>query len=214
MNPAGRFDVMSYCFNVWISRYHFTRALDHLQSSPIATGIGSGTAVRGRMSVDGIVSVQMLPVTRVRQAHGAQGIYRFQAFDQNGQLLADQPFSVHQVADKDTFGEGGFEFHLNIDATAIDHYRILRDGAVTYQASMARQSALPVVVQSAGDRWHVSWPDGASPQTVIVRDTQGRVVTIDRSGSLELPAHIDIGTIEAVRNGRRASMQRITHIGR
>ena len=210
VNPAGRADLMSYCVDVWSSGYNFARATEHLQGAPIGTSLSSGTAVRGRLRLDGSVELEMLPVDRVRLAHGQQGEYRFQAWDANGQVVATVPFSGYAIQDRPDGVEQGFAFDVALDANEIAAYQIARGTAVLHDARSATPTLPQVSVSRRGGAAALTWQARAH-QALVVRDRTGRVMSVDRSGVITLPAASEIGAVEAIHQGRRLSRDLLTH---
>ncbi len=187
---ANKRDFMSYCNDLWVSDYHFDRAIDYRGQSPRGFGPPAerGMTVSGLIDADGVTSVRMLPTAQYRlPEEGGEHALRFRAWDASGALLIETSFASHTVADKPGGRLQGFSFNVPQPAAAIHHYEISDGEQVLYTstaaASVRANSSVAVNWQTQGPR--LTWSP-AEGETLVVRNDANEVIAMDRSGSVDL----------------------------
>ncbi|MEM9623609.1 MAG: hypothetical protein AAF993_18330, partial [Pseudomonadota bacterium] len=229
VDPDGvRTDFMNYCNDSWVSDYHFNKALEHREQSPIGFGPSVGGAVEGRsvaqagltisgrISSDGQISkLRMLPTP----AHTTPGRIRpqgvtdleFVGWDVSGMEVARHEFAAFAIPDLDD--RLGFVFNIPAPAAALHHYEIRRlDMAQSVigagQVGGAAPAEKTVQVAWQNDSAAVSWQpqDG---EVLVVRDAAGQVVTLDSSGTAQLPGADAELEFSLVRDGQAGKTNRL-----
>ena len=187
-----RFDFMSYCNDLWVSDYHFDRAIGHRDQSAIGFRVmdGPGLSVTGRIGATGLTDLQLLPTPRqvARAMHG-ESTHRFRAWDASGSLLIDLPFMLHAIEDGPV-AYGRFAFSVARPDATIHHYEVSHaGGTVVASATLAEpgSGARVIEVDSRSGTPRIAWQPSQN-DALIVRDGQGRVIAVDRTGALALRA--------------------------
>lgn len=185
---ATRRDLMSYCGDLWISDFHFQKALAYRVQSPIAQAPGdSSLLLRGRIQAGMIRDLTWLPLDQPapvpsRRPHR----YQLRAWDASGTLLGEYPFDAHTIADSDA--GAGFSVVLPDSFASMHHYEIHSGGNVVHSGAWrSARSASSLAVEWQAEAARVSWSKGNSKDVLIARNQEGQVIAIDRSGSMRLP---------------------------
>ncbi len=184
-------DFMSYCNDLWVSDYHFDRAIDYRDQSPrgFAPTADRGLTLSGQLRAGAVSDVRMVPTDHLRLPYLSDAAdYRLRAWDAAGQTLVDQSFETHMIEDLSEGAVEAFSVNVPYPSAPIHHYEISRAGQVLHTETVAAPAAaLPSAVA-------VDWQDGRavldwapqSGQTLIVRNAAGEVVAMDRSGAVSL----------------------------
>ncbi len=206
VEPTGtKRDFMSYCNDLWVSDYHFDRAIDYRGQSPRGFGptADRGMTVSGLIEAGSVTSVRMLPTVQHRLPdEDAGNPFRFRAWDASGALLVDATFASHVVADAPEGQLQGFSFNVAQPAAAIHHYEISSAGQVLHTATPAAgvrtDPAVAVDWRMQGPR--LTWSP-AEGETLLVRNDANEVIAMDRSGSIDLSTD-GAARIEIANHGR------------
>jgi BACON domain-containing protein/peptidase M66-like protein len=181
VSPAGRRDFMSYCNDLWVSDYHFSKALEYRAQSPIGYGppsagqgvgqhvgqhvgqrVSQGLTVSGRVGPNGVSDVRFLPtdtvaMSRLPDQRRADADFEFLAWDANGQALFANNFELFVVEDIDA--PAGFSFSVAQPQQPISHFEIRQRGTVIFSAAYPRFSITPTEVSLTwrGDTARIGW---------------------------------------------------------
>lgn len=205
---ATRKDLMTYCADLWISDYSFQQALAYRVQSPIASGPAGGSLlVRGRIRYGEVHDVQWLPLDQATPASSTSDYgYELRGWDASGSLLGSFGFDAHR------FGHGepgaGFAVVLPASMAAMHHYEILAAGQVIHAAQVALASSEPeLTVRWGAESAHVQWAAGGAGRAMLVRNPDGQVIAVDRSGDLQLPRHVAATALLELRTADRAQQR-------
>ncbi|MEM7078265.1 MAG: hypothetical protein AAF513_06505 [Pseudomonadota bacterium] len=200
----GRFDFMSYCNSLWVSRYHFNTALNYRAGSPLGFGPPSGRAglhILGRMDdAGGLAQLQVLPVAHLAAPLSRKApTHTLVAWDRYGQELLRHGFTPAAIED----AGGGLGFVLNVPAPMeeIHHLSVLQGAVEIHSQRQASQGEIALDVSAVENGVQLHWAPHPQ-QTVIVRDLAGRVVSANRRGRMTLPGQAQ-GYRVSVSNGQR-----------
>jgi uncharacterized protein YjdB len=212
----GRFDVMGYCDDTWISIYTYLGVLDYLRSGTIPATqtvsavtpvlLVSGSLINGVVEIDPVFSLTAAP-TPSRTA----GRYLAEGFASDGRLLFRHQFDGGDVPDIDA-GAQSFAVKIPYDAAtrgavASLSVRDLRGGARpalmvrsgTYAAGVDGVSLrvdgdpqLRVITAAAG-RVEIAWNPARYPAAVLRNRITGEVIGFARRGAMSM----DAGTLDA-----------------
>jgi hypothetical protein len=193
-------DFMSYCPELWVSDYHFTKAMNYRDSAAldfVSARTTDGLTVSGRLTEAGAWEhVRFTPVSHVaaEAVHASSAPFRLRAWDVNGVEVIDRAFTIYQAPDLDETQT----FHVSVPrpAGSIAHYAIERGGSEVFSASVVRSSAertLDWQPQTGTLRWQPQGEDA-----LIVRDADGVTIAVDRTGTLDLVARTDLSMSHAV----------------
>ena len=163
-------DLMGYCSPVWISDYHFKKAMNYrvMEESRITASYMSETnsmLVWGRVNESGELFLEPVFVidTKPSLPH-EDGPYRMEGFDSDGSRLFTLNFSMSEIAD----GEGGaFAFAIPVQADwSFRLTRVTLSGPEGY-AEMTRdgdQSAALLLDRNSGEVRGIlrDWPGPSS----------------------------------------------------
>lgn len=194
---TGKADLMSYCSDVWISRYSFDKALQYrAASAPAGTGnageLEKVLTVRGRLTDSGVRDVTFLPGNRDiarRDIEHHSFAYRFQAWDRNGSPVIDEkfaPFAIeHGRAD-----ELGFAFPTSPDvsAQAIHHYTVSKAGQVLSSVLVSPPSTEAELEMRTAGRT-LQW-QGSEGHRLIMRNIGGEVISMTGQSEVVLPGGV------------------------
>ena len=202
---ATKTDIMSYCPDQWVSDYSFNRAIEYRSQSligfaPLAQG---GLSISGRLLQDQVTGVRMMPTDKVAMrvtAADADQPYRFIAWDSNGIEVVNQSFNVTRI--EDLQATDAFMLNVPRPVSGIDHYEVRRLGATLHTASNAAVMPNEISLSWVNGAAHVQWTP-RSGEALVLRNVDGQVVTVDRSGSfriqnasqlnVEFTAHGEVG---------------------
>ena len=180
---ATKKDLMSYCNDVWIGRYSFSKALAY-RVSVAPSGLSGGgaaektLAIRGRLGPSGVLDVSFIESNGLlREARQLEPTHRIEAWDKNGQKVLDHSFRPIAV-EHGRLGERAFFLTAPIPEQDIDHYAISEiGGRLIDSASVAAVTGLTV---SEG---RVHWQE-AEGYRVMMRNADGEVISFaNRTGT-------------------------------
>ncbi len=185
-------DFMSYCRDLWVSDYHFSRALQHRLGSPIGFGppVSEGLLISGRLSNTGLSRFSALPVDLYHPVAALgehQHEYQFRAWDAQGVEVVNQQFERLTIEDVQT--SHAFSFRVPMPVSDIDHFEIRSaDGVLVSQrlAGVAGQAGVILEVSPQADQVIYQW-DNAAHQALVLRNDSGDVIAVNRTGSFALP---------------------------
>lgn len=188
---ATRRDFMSYCSDLWVSDYHFSRAVDHRQGSAIGFGppVPEGLLISGRLAAQGLSRFSLMPIARYRSVQQVSEVdlpYRFVAWDVHGVEVVDQPFSRLTIEDV----ESSYAFSLRVPrpANTIHHFEIRRGDAVLVAEQIdapVRSAVNELVTLTQGSNTLYRWAK-QNHQALVIKNALGEVVAVDRSGEFTL----------------------------
>ncbi|XOV84250.1 MAG: M66 family metalloprotease [bacterium] len=192
-----RRDFMSYCRDLWVSDYHFSRALQHRLGSPIGFGppISQGLLISGRLTDTGLSRFSALPVEQYHPmaALGDEGQdqYLFRAWDAHGVELISQAFA--RLTIEDVQRSYGFSFRVPMPASDIHHFEIRRGDSVLVTQQLAQGAGdvtLEVLPQAQQTlyRWN-----NADQQALVIRNAAGEVIAVNRTGTFAMPHRLSGG---------------------
>ncbi len=200
---ANKTDLMGYCNDVWISGYHFDRALDFRVASPVTSSPQPGLSISGRLSLDGVTNLSMLPVPYMRQADNEAASHRFRGWDASGTLVLDVEFSLHRVAD--TITPPMFNVVAPAPTAPIHHYQISSMGGASAAVVASGQFAAAEMVELRQAGKSIIW-DAAPGQAIIMRNANGEVVSVSRDAA-QVNLVEGVASLEVVQNGRSLGVQ-------
>ena len=198
------YDFMSYCNDLWVSDYHFDRAIAHRDQSAIGFRVmnGPGLSISGRLGDAGIDDLRLLPTPQqVARAEIGELTHRFRAWDAAGVLVLDAPFTIRAIEDAEV-EYGRFALNVARPTAAIHHYVITSGDGVLAAATLAgtASGARTVDVDTTGESASIVWQPGDG-EALIVRDAEGRVIAVDRTGAFSLgglvPAEMELVSRDA-----------------
>ncbi len=189
---ATKRDFMSYCSDLWVSDYHFSRAVDHRQGSAIGFGppVSEGLLISGRLAADGLSRFSLMPVA---QYHAAEQIsesdlpYRFVAWDAQGVEVVDQRFS--RLTIEDVANSYAFSLRVPRPVETIHHFEIRRGDAVLVAEQIdapGPSSLTELATQTQGSNTLYRWAK-QNHQALVIKNALGEVIAVDRSGQFTLP---------------------------
>ena len=165
-------DIMSYCFDsVWISDYHFNKAIDYITSeAEIRTISTSPTTTRSLLVWGGVNERNELFINPSFAVDAAPALprnvrsYRIAGEDADGNALFNLDFAMNEIAD----GEGGvFAFAIPVRSDWSDSLARITlsgpEGFVEMTRESGRSAAL-LLDQSTGQVRGIlrDWPDATS----------------------------------------------------
>ena len=163
-------DVMSYCRNVWVSDYHFTKALQHRKHRSGGSGLSVAPIDPTRSlllwgGADSIGAPYLEPAFVVDAPPGppeSEGPWTLEGRDDHGRMLFSLPFAMPEIADA---GEGAGSF------------------AYTLPVRPGWESLASVTLSGPGG---TATLDGSTDRPVsIYRDREGRVRAILRGDPVQ-----------------------------
>ncbi len=207
VSPNGMVrDFMTYCNNLWVSDYHFNKALAHRAQSPIGfapvpSGIGQaanpaskkGLTISGRLDPrNNLTKFRMVPTGRVAPnrmlGKSIEKDYEFLAWDANGVQVIRARFGAMGIPDLDE--RRGFVFNVPQPLNPVDHYEIRHNNLVVAQGRLdttITRKGVAVDWRSTGTR--INWQPAVG-EVLVVRNGDGEVVTLNVTGDVELgPEH-------------------------
>jgi len=194
--PTNKSDFMSYCNDVWVSDYHFDRALQHRSGSVIGFGppAGQGLTVSGQIQHGEVVNLTILATEQVMQARELDNAaFRFVAWDLNGIEVVNRIFSAYRIEDHNEMD--GFAFNLPLPNSDIHTYQILHNEAEIGVGQLNALVSRSVSANWSGRAMQLTW-DAAPGVALIVRDDLGRVLSVDRSGRASVLSPTTSASIE------------------
>ena len=186
VDPTNKKDLMSYCSDVWISRYSFAKALDYRLSDTASSGSGARALItfRGRINQSGVEALSALPggrIASVEQAH----THTFRAWSRGGQLLIDAGFTPMDVA-HGRVGEQVFVVTTDVPAETIYSYVVSGPAGVLHEAvAQPADPAIELTRQSSGRE--IRWQPGPG-HTLVVRNARGEVIGLSQRETVRLPS--------------------------
>jgi BACON domain-containing protein/peptidase M66-like protein len=185
-------DFMSYCQDLWVSDYHFSRALQHRLGSPIGFGppVPQGLLLSGRLSNTGLSRFSALPVARYHPMAALgerQDTYQFRAWDAQGVEVVNHEFE--RLTIEDVEASHAFSFRVPMPLSDIDHFEIRSADTVLVSQRFpdtAGQADVILQVSPQADQVTYHW-DNAVHQALVLRNTAGDVIAVNRTGSFALP---------------------------
>lgn len=192
---ATKRDFMSYCQDLWASDYHFSRALQHRLGSSIGFGppLSEGLLISGRLSDAGLSRFSALPVDRYHPmaALGEQQVtYQFRAWDAYGVEVVNHEFA--RLTIEDVQASHAFSFRVPMPLSDIDHFEIRSADAVLVSQRLADttvQAGVHLEVAPQADQVVYRW-DNDAHQALVLRNTAGEVIAVNRTGSFTLPGRL------------------------
>jgi len=188
-------DFMSYCRDLWVSDYHFSRALEHRLGSPIGFGppVPQGLLISGRLSNSGLSRFSTLPVDRYHPMAALgenQDTYQFRAWDAQGVEVVNHEFE--RLIIEDVEASHAFSFRVPMPLSDIYHFEIRSADAVLVSQSFpdtVGQADVILEVSPQADQVTYRW-DNAAHQALVLRNTAGDVIAVNRTGSFALPGRL------------------------
>ncbi len=195
-DPAKTADIMSYCGPRWVSDYTYKGVLDFRQesvrvqtSSVRSTNVllVSGSLQNGKLSLNPAFSLTTTPQPP------APGSYTLVGLDASGKRLFSVPFGVFETSQHDPKGgeRAGFNFSIPLSAARaaeLVSLQVKRNGVLVAENAtrISPQSLRPTQVTRLGNgQVELRW-DAARYGAVMVRDGDGTVLAIDKSGTVTL----------------------------
>ncbi len=203
--PSNRTDFMSYCNDVWVSDYHFDRALQHRSGSVIGFGppAGRGLTISGQIQHGEVVNLTTLVTAQVMQASELDNAaFRFVGWDLNGIEVVNRIFSAYRIEDHNEMD--GFAFNIPLPNSDIHTYQILHSGAEIDTGQLNALVSQSVAANWSGREMQLTW-DAAPGVALIVRDDLGRVLSVDRTGLASVVSPTTSASIE-LRSGMGSSV--------
>ena len=185
-------DFMSYCRDLWVSDYHFSRALEHRLGSPVGFGppVSEGLLISGRLSHTGLSRFSTLPVERYHPMVALgddQHRYQFRAWTAQGVEVVNHEFA--RLTIEDVQASHAFSFRVPMPVSDIHHFEIRHEGAVIVSQQVERAAGreeVTLAVSPQTDQTMYQW-DNSAHQALVVRNAIGEVVAVNRTGSFALP---------------------------
>jgi hypothetical protein len=187
-DPAGFFDLMSYCSPVWISDYTYEGVLTYRAAGPIVkTAADSGLLIWGRIRGDSLIIEPAFVINAPARMPAEGGPYRIRGIASGGGDLFDLSFTGDEVPDLPGGTERHFAFVIPLAQAAPDRLESLvltgpRGTALRRTAALAG-AAPDVAITAAGPelvqvRWDPRYP------MALVRDARsGEILSFARGGS-------------------------------
>lgn len=179
-----RKDLMSYCSDLWISDYHFDKAMTHRALNPLGVSGRSGLLISGRIVNGEVVGLKLLPAPAEVQAASEDGDYTVIAYDRNGNVIGSNPMTAYEIGDSETDAVA-FSVPLTGSIAEVHHVTIYRPDGVMLRHQFDTQHASMAQAGWQNGRRVVSWQP-AGEETLIVRDVNGVVRSVDRTGRVDL----------------------------
>ena len=187
---AAKRDFMSYCNDLWVSDYHFNRAIEHRAQSPIGFGrpVGAGLTISGLVRQGQFDGVHIIPAERLvsrNQTPAGASLRTFVAWDEAGIEVARTDFSMQAI--EDASGATGFSFSIAQPVAPIHHFEIQHIGAVLYAHTMDSTTPPPANVSwtATDGNIAVNW-QRQDNQALVVKNLAGEIISIDRTGQFSL----------------------------
>jgi hypothetical protein len=216
-SPQAYFDLMSYCFPVWISDFNYRAILGYRAANPqnfVSARSEPSLLIWGRTGPRGLELEPAFEVTTRPVLPDGPGAYTLTGLDQTGGTVFSLSFDPVEVGD----GTGAhFAFAVPISQVSLDRLaRIQLSGPGQAPAEVGAASAItpPVPVPALQARRvtaedvEILWDMGASA-VIMVRDpATGTILSFARGGVATIAT--DATTLELVlSDGVRSSVRQI-----
>ncbi len=183
-------DLMSYCGPVWISDFHYERALDYrdrrssraqLASTEARSLLVSGYVEAGQVVLEAVTELEQAP------SLPGSGDYELVIVDDTGADAIRLSFSTTKADHTD---REFFSLRVPIPARPAQQLKILQSGMLAAERrskaqSLQKSSVVPITVsKTSAGRTRVTW-DAAKYESAVIRDgLDGLVVAFDSSGEV------------------------------
>lgn len=205
-------DLMSYCGDLWISDYHFNVALDHREGNSLGQTPGDLLLVSGRVNAGVVEELKVLPVLPVLGVTDASvGDYELVLWDKQGLRMSSARTKMIEIGDRE--GVASFRARMEGDLADIAHIELHHQGSVLFTQDFVRDPNVAAEVTWDASRLNVGW----QPQrgdTLILRDADGVVRAMDRSGRLVVDQVVAGSILEIVQPGLGLQRTHLTSTGR
>jgi hypothetical protein len=128
----------------------------------------------------------MMPTDKISMRSAASGVeqpYRFVGWDRNGVEVVNQSFDVMMVADLDA--TDAFTFNVPRPVNGIAYYEIRHLGYTLHTATNTTVVPTEISLSWVNGTARVQWTPH-SGEALVLRNVDGQVVTVDRSGSFQV----------------------------
>ena len=185
VDPEFKKDLMSYCTDLWISRYSFRKALDFRlgRSASAGTGGRSLATIRGRLGYSGVGALSVLP-GGVPAASTRTHSHVFRAWDRSGRVVLESEFTPMEVA-HGRAGEQAFVFATEAPIDAIYAFSVIGPAGVLSEGLMPA-TAGEIAVNDLGQGLEINWAPRLG-HTLVVRNEGGEVVSLSQRATIPLP---------------------------
>lgn len=194
-NPNSNLkDLMSYCGPVWISDYHFDKALDYRDSrssraqrasTESRSLLVSGYVDAGQVTIETVVELDQPP------SLPKSGEYEVAIFDETGTDAIRLSFDTTKADHTD---RQFFSLRVPVPNNRIARLQILKKGQIVADRlsrarSMQKPDTVPVeVTKTATGRTRITW-DKSGYESAVIRDgLNGLVVAFDQTGEVVFDA--------------------------
>lgn len=183
-------DLMSYCGPVWISDYHYDRALEYrdrrssraqLASSEARSLLVSGYVEAGQVVLEAVTELEQAP------SLPAPGDYELVIIDDTGADAVRLSFTPRKA---DHTEREFFNLRVPIPSKPAQQLKIFRFGILATERrskaqSLQKSSVVPITVSKTNEgRTRVRW-DTSKYESAVIRDgLDGLVVAFDSSGDV------------------------------
>jgi len=192
-DPAGYFDLMSYCSPVWISDYTYEGVLAYRGlGALVSAAADSGLLVWGRMRGDSLILEPAFVVKAPARMPAAGGAYHLRGQASDGTDLFDLSFAGDEVPDLPGGMERHFAFVIPLAEAAPDRLASLvlsgpRGSALRRTAALAGAAPDVAVTPAGADRVQVTW-DKRYPMALVRDASTGQILSFARGGSAVVAA--------------------------
>lgn len=225
--PTGT-DIMGYCNNQWVSVYNYRNVFDLrtknpngvpaaiISSAPSQVLLVTGSVSASSARIDGSFVMNAAP-----SKDDPAGRFVVEGTDANGRVLFTQRFTPFEVADGRSGDEG---FVVAVPASAALSAKLAsvsvreasgarRDTRIKAPASLTAAGGGFIVSssRSASGKVRLQWSPVAAPM-ILVRNANGEVVGISRSGDFDLSQVDGTGDVELLVSDGVTSMRRFVNL--
>ena len=219
LKPPTAPDIMSYCFDPWISDYTYKKVLAFREASAIKTQTPLGLKQPTLLVWGHIVNGQPVlepafQVTTRPSLPAAPGPYSIEATATDGSRVFALSFDARPVAD-DPQGSRHFAFAVPLDPTRAAQVRNLqlhgpgaRVAGVSQSVARLNRSAVTdsvVTRREAGGQVRLQWNAAAHPMVMVRDPDTGEVLSFARGGDARVwtsKARLDLEVSDGVQSQR------------
>jgi hypothetical protein len=165
--------------------------------------------VSGRVTAGVVEELKVLPVLGVTDA--SVGDYELVLWDKQGLRMSSARTEMIEIGDRE--GVASFRVRMEGDLADIAHIELHHQGRVLFTQDFVRDPNVAAEVTWDASRLNVGW----QPQrgdTLILRDADGVVRAMDRSGRLVVDQVVAGAILEIVQPGLGLQRTRLTSTGR
>ncbi|MEX2570512.1 MAG: hypothetical protein WD737_04350, partial [Gemmatimonadota bacterium] len=209
-------DLMGYCADRWIGDYTYEKILQFRLDDEATSGDPERVLiVWGGIGADGLTLEPAFESEAAPALPEVVGPYHLEGFDASGVRLFSIPFRPTPIADGAP-GNGAFAFALPMRLVQPERLAELRISGLGMESRnvaprMPGVSEPAITTERKGDRVIVRWDAQAHPLLVLRNPQSGRIVSLLRGGSAELPYDgraLEVTPSDGVRSHRPAAIIR------